>query len=272
MTLARYRSLAFFGLVAFLALGAAAVLGLGKPMAPMADMVSFLPRVTLPTVVIGGLVDGINPCAFTVLLIFITTLFATMQTGSGPTLGSVRARMVGLGSIYIGAVFFTYLAIGVGVLATSRVFSQGHISARVAALVALVLGLWMLKDFFLPGWGPRLQAPASVHGLIKQASRRATVPALLVSGVLIGLCTVPCSGAVYLAVLSLLAAQPSVAYGYLVLYNAMFVAPLVAILLVASSKPALNRLKLWNLAHRQYVRLGLGTLVIAMGLLILATV
>jgi len=267
----RFRSIALFALVALLALGAAVVLGLGRPMAPMADMVSLLPAVTLPTVIIGGLVDGINPCAFTVLLIFITALLATMQTGSGTTLGSVRARMIGLGSIYIGSVFFTYLAIGVGVLATSHVFSRGHISARVAAVVALLLGLWMLKDFFLPGWGPRLQAPESVYGLIKKASRTLTVPALVVSGILIGLCTVPCSGAVYLAVLSLLAAQPSVAYGYLILYNAMFILPLTAILLAASSKPTLNRMKIWNMAHKRWVRLGLGAMVISMGLLILAT-
>jgi cytochrome c biogenesis protein CcdA len=273
-TLVRYRTLLLFSLLALVALGLAAILGLGHPAAPMADMASFLPSVTLPAVIIGGLLDGVNPCAFTVLLIFITALLATMQTGPGPTVASVRRRLIGLGSIYIGSVFFTYLAIGVGVLATSHLFTRGHVSARVGALLAVLFGLWMLKDFFLPGWGPRLQAPASVTGLIRGVTRRMTVPALVGGGVLIGLCTVPCSGAVYLAILSLLAAQPSavLGYSYLVLYNLVFVAPLVGILVLASSKPTLNRFKIWNMEHKRWLRLGLGAGVVLLGLAILATV
>src|SRR5574340_969505 len=74
------------------------------------------------------------------------------------------------------------------------------------------------------------------------------------------LCTVPCSGAVYLGVLSLLALQPSalVGYSYLVLYNLIFVLPLVVILIAASARPTLNRLVHWNLHHKEWVRLALG--------------
>lgn len=101
-----------------------------------------------------------------------------------------------------------------------------------------------------------------------------TIPALVVGGFLIGLCTVPCSGAVYLAVLSLLAAQGSALTGfaYLLLYNLMFILPLVAVLVLASSRPTLNRLAHWNIHHREWIRLALGSGVVMMGLLILATV
>ena len=93
-------------------------------------------------------------------------------------------------------------------------------------------------------------------------------------GFLIGLCTVPCSGAVYLAILSLLALQPTVwlGYSYLVLYNLVFILPLVIILLAASTRPTLNRLAHWNLHHKEWVRLALGSGVVVMGLLILVTV
>ncbi len=82
------------------------------------------------------------------------------------------------------------------------------------------------------------------------------------------------SGAVYLGVLSLLALQPSalLGYGYLVLYNLIFVLPLVVILAAASARPTLNRLAHWNLHHKEWVRLALGGGVVVMGLLILATV
>jgi cytochrome c biogenesis protein CcdA len=179
-----------------------------------------------------------------------------------------------VGSIYIAAIFLTYLALGVGILATADIFVRGHISARLGAVAAIGLGLWMMKDYFLPEIGPRLAAPARVGELARQAARRMTGPALAAGGVLIGLCTVPCSGAVYLAVLSLLAAQPDalVGFGYLVLYNVMFILPLVAILIAASARPTLNRLAHWNLHHRERVRLVLGSGVVVMGLVILATV
>jgi cytochrome c biogenesis protein CcdA len=131
----------------------------------------------------------------------------------------------------------------------------------------------MVKDFFLPDWGPRLQAPSHVGTIARRAARSATVPALITSGFLVGLCTVPCSGAVYLGVLSLLALQPTalLGYSYLVLYNLIFVLPLVVILVAASARPTLNRLARWNLHHREWVRLALGSGVVVMGLLILAT-
>ena len=132
----------------------------------------------------------------------------------------------------------------------------------------------MIKDFFLPDVGWRLQAPGKVGELAHRSARVATVPAMVVGGFLIGLCTVPCSGAVYLGVLSLLALQPTalLGYGYLVLYNLVFIAPLLVILAAASARPALNRMAHWNLHHKEWVRLALGGGVVAMGLLILATV
>jgi len=85
---------------------------------------------------------------------------------------------------------------------------------------------------------------------------------------------VPCSGAIYLAILALLAAQPSaiVGFGYLTLYNVMFVLPLVVVLLAASARPALNRLAHWNLHHGARVRLVLGGGTVLLGFVILVTV
>ena len=252
-------------------------LGLRNPAAHEIPMSSLLPGVAVGTVIVAGVVDGINPCAFTVLLLFVTALLAGMkvqQTAEiGPHVASTRARLIGLGSIYIAAIFLTYLSLGAGLLVTSSFFARGHWPARIGALLAVGMGLWMLKDYFLPGWGLRLQAPASMGKWARQAAQKMTVPALIVSGILIGLCTVPCSGAVYLAVLALLSAQPTLAaFGYLVLYNLMFILPLVGVLIVATGRRALNRLAHWNLHHKEWVRLALGSGVVLMGLAILAAI
>ncbi|HJW83377.1 MAG TPA: cytochrome c biogenesis protein CcdA [Anaerolineae bacterium] len=268
----RLRTITVVSVLAAVALGAIALTGLWHPNAPTEAMQKYLPQITLPTVLVAGVVDGINPCAFTVLLLFITAL-TTLQVGEG-NVTRLRARMLGMGGIYIAAVFLTYLTLGVGLLKSLDFFTRQHVPARFGALLAILFGLWMLKDYFLPESGWRLQAPARVGLIARQMAKRATFPALIVGGFLIGLCTVPCSGAVYLGVLSLLALQPTalLGYGYLVLYNVVFILPLVVILIAASSRPTLNRLAHWNLHHKEWVRLILGGGVVAMGLLILITV
>ena len=255
------------------ALGAIALTGFWHPNAPAEAMRMYLPKITLPTVVVAATIDGINPCAFTVLLLFITAMLATMQAGE-QSLRAIRGRILSLGGIYIAAVFLTYLGLGVGLLKSLDFFTREHLPARFGALAAILFGLWMLKDFFLPDVGWRLQAPSQVGTMARQMAKKATVPALILGGFLIGLCTVPCSGAVYLGVLSLLALQPSalLGYSYLVLYNLIFVLPLAVILVAASARPTLNRLAHWNLHHKEWVRLALGGGVVVMGLIILATV
>src|SRR3989304_1335034 len=247
-----------FSVLAVAALGVAAWLGLGRPPAPA--FTGLPPVVTLGTVVVAGFADGFNPCAFTVLLLFVAPLLAAAQVRTGDGAVAVRGRVLGLGSIYVAAVFLTYLALGLGLLATSAMFTQAHVPARVAAVLSIALGLWMLKDYFIPDLGAPLQAPAAVGEWARASARRMTVPGLVAGGILIGLCTVPCSGAVYLAVLSLLAAPAGrpAGLGYFLLYNVMFILPLAALLVAASSRPVLARLARWNLAPRGPIRLRRG--------------
>lgn len=272
MTL-RLRTVTVFALLAAIALGAVTLTGWWHPHAPSLDMQRYLPQITLPAVIVAGLVDGINPCAFTVLLLFVTALVSTLGSGE-QSVSAIRGRLLGMGSIYIAAVFLTYLALGVGLLTSLDFFTRQHVPARLGALVAVLLGLWMLKDYFLPELGWRLQAPGRLGAVARQMGKQATIPALVTGGFLIGLCTVPCSGAVYLGVLSLLALQPTalLGYGYLLLYNVVFILPLVVILVAAAARPTLNRIARWNLHHKESMRLVLGAGVVVMGLLILVTV
>src|SRR3990172_6749170 len=272
-TTSQFRRIVILSTLAIVAFFAVAFTGLWHPTAPAEAMQMYLPKITLPTVIVAAAVDGINPCAFTVLLLFITAMLATMQAG-GQSINVIRARLLGQGGIYIAAVFLTYLALGLGLLKTLDFFTREHLPARIGALAAILFGLWMLKDFFLPDLGWRLQAQSQVGRMAQDMAKKATVPTLIVGGFLIGLCTVPCSSTLYLGVLSLLALQPSawLGYSYLVLYNLIFVLPLGVILIAASALPTLNRLAHWNLHHKEWVRLALGGGVVVMGLLILATV
>lgn len=153
-----------FSALAVALLGLAVLAGLGAPNAPSPAMARLLPAVTLGTVIVAGLADGFNPCAFTVLLLFVTAILAAARSRAVQGAASLRARVIGLGSIYIASIFLTYLALGVGFLSTADLFTQRHLPARLGAVLAIALGLWMLKDFFFPELGFRLAAPAAVGG------------------------------------------------------------------------------------------------------------
>jgi hypothetical protein len=61
MTSIRLRNIAILSILSVIALGAVALAGLWHPNAPAEAMRSYLPQIALPTVIVAGLVDGINP-------------------------------------------------------------------------------------------------------------------------------------------------------------------------------------------------------------------
>ena len=266
-------TLFLLGSVAALSVGLAAGL-LDTPAGLMSAVPGAItrPAITLPTIVIGGLIDGINPCAFTLLLLFIAALLAGYKDAGPDAAAATRRKMVVNGSAFIGAIFLSYLVLGTGLMQVSTVLAQNHLGARLGALLSILLGLWMLKDYFLPTVGPRLAAPRWIAGRVRGVDAAAS-GLMFGLGALVSLCTVPCSGAVYIAVISLLALQENflLSYAYLLVYNIMFILPLVVILVAAASRPSLNRLARWNLHHHETVKLVLGGSVVALGLAILAT-
>jgi cytochrome c-type biogenesis protein len=236
-----------------------------------------LSQLTLPAVIGAGLLDSLNPCAFALLLVFVSTTLTLLQRqGDQQHVALARRWLLSRGGIYILGIFLTYLALGLGLLGTlqaAKLLSSTHLASRVAALFALGLGLLALQEALVPELGHRLGAHVDmlrVRGLMAGLS----LPALFGAGVLVGLCTVPCAGAVYLAVLALLSAQTTflAGVGYLVLYNLVFVAPLVVVLLLASSPPSYRQLARWQLHQRLLLKLGTSVAAITVGLLTLLVV
>jgi cytochrome c biogenesis protein CcdA len=133
------------------------------------------PVVTLPTIVVAGVLDGINPCAFTLLLLFITVLLAGIGSGGPDSVAAARRRMMLNGAAFIGAIFLAYLLLGTGLMQVSTVLAQDHLGVRLGALLSILLGLWMLKDYYLPGVGPRLAAPRLIAGRVRGVNASASV-------------------------------------------------------------------------------------------------
>ena len=132
----------------------------------------------------------------------------------------------------------------------------------------------MIRDVLLPDASWKLEAPHALHGRMRSWARTSSPIALLGGGVLIGLCTVPCSGAVYLGVVAMLGASGTVGAGMggLVLYNLAYITPLVALLVLASRPGLIRVVNRWHLAHAGGTKVVLAIVVLALGFAILLTV
>jgi len=223
---------------------------------------------TVPTVLLSGVADGFNPCAFALLVLFATytlTLVNSVTSDGSPTM-EARRRLLGAGSLYVGAVWITYFVIGLGLLSFLGWLGRDHLVTRVAVIVALIMALWMLKDVLLPGVGPSMMAPAGTHGRMQRAMERGGLAGMLIAGVLVGICTVPCSGAIYLDIVAVLHASGGGLTGIalLALYNIAFIVPLLALLLAVSDRRVLGKLGRWNRSNSPWIKTGLALAVIAM--------
>ena len=230
---------------------------------------------TVPTVLGAGVLDGLNPCAFALLVLFATYTLTLVNsvTSDGSATVLARRRLLGAGSLYVGAVWLTYFLIGIGLFAFLSWLGEDHLITRIAAVLALVMALWMVKDILLPGWGPALAAPHASHGWMHRAMERGGLGGMLLAGVLVGICTVPCSGAIYLDIVAVLHASGGgiTGLGLLALYNLAYILPLVALLAAVSNRRVLGRLGRWNQANSPWVKAGLALAVIVMSLGLLIT-
>jgi cytochrome c-type biogenesis protein len=256
------------------ALGVVAVLSFAWITVSPFDAAAF-GGLTVPIVLGSGLADGLNPCSFALLVLFATYTLTLVNsvTSDGTATAEARRRLLGAGSLYVGAVWVTYFLIGLGLFTFLSFLGQDHLVTRVAAVLALLMALWMLKDVFLPGWGPSMVAPAGTHGRMHKAIERGGLGGMLGAGVLVGICTVPCSGAIYIGIVAVLNASGGGPTGLalLALYNLAYIAPLVGLLLVVSDRRTLGRLGRWNNANSPWVKVGLALAVVAMSFGLLYT-
>lgn len=203
-------------------------------------------KITFWAIVGAGLVDGINPCAFAVIVFFISFLTVYKYT---------RREIVIVGVSYCVAVFLAYLLLGVGVfkfLYALRGFTyviKGFYI--VTAGLCLLFFLAALYDFWLykktkKADGMLLQLPLSlktrIHKIMgfflrnKQKNALRLTLAALAVGFGVSLVEAVCTGQVYVPTCVLIMQNPAFraqAIFYLVLYNLMFIVPLVVVFVLA---------------------------------------
>jgi cytochrome c biogenesis protein CcdA len=216
----------------------------------------------LPAVVVTGLLDSVNPCAFAVILLLLSFLFTIRQS---------RKRILQLGLVYIGMIFLVYFAIGLGLLRAVRFSDDPHFVARAGSWILIALGSINLLEYFFPHFPIKLHMPVAAGVKTNEWLKQATVPATIGVGFLVGLCTFPCSGGVYVSIITLLNAKTTLGWGvaYLGLYNVLFVLPLLVILMAAGNRIVAKRWARWEREHSLRIRLWYGLAMVSLGIVML---
>ena len=219
----------------------------------------------LPAVLVTGLLDSVNPCAFAVILLLIAFLFTLRQS---------RARILQLGFVYIAMIFIVYFGIGLGLLRAVRLSDNPHFVATAGSWLLIALGGINLMEFFFPRFPIKLHMPSLAGEKTNQLIRQATMPTTIAAGFLVGLCTFPCSGGIYVSIITLLNAKTTFSWGlvYLFLYNLVFVLPLVIILLSLGNRLVAKRWATWERENTTKIRLWYGLVMVTLGAVMLLVI
>jgi cytochrome c biogenesis protein CcdA len=228
-------------------------------------------------VVVAALIDGVNPCAFATILFFVSYLAVTQRP---------RREMLLIGLSFTLGVFVAYLLMGLGAMSLMRLANQVHglsiVLYGIMALGCFVLAGISINDYILARQGRlhdmRLNLPDALRERIKgriRAASGAFIGAALVSGLLVSLLELACTGQVYLPTISFVVGLPGMrgaAILYLVLYNLVFVLPLLAVLLLAVYGVSATRFQEWFIKHAATSKLVMAVLFLLLGALLASQV
>jgi len=217
-------------------------------------------RITLVSLIIAALIDSINPCAFGVLIFLMLSLL---------NMGSAK-RALRAGLLYTFVVFVVYFLAGFGIFRAIQQFtSMTHYIYLSAGVLVLILGLWQFKDVFLPKIGPTLQISSKAKPLMEKIIRNGTLPAMILLGIVVSLFELPCTGGIYLGILTMMSINKTFAISYLLIYNLIFVLPLVILTWMIYKGMSPKVLQKWTSSERKWMKIGAGIVLILLGAYIL---
>jgi len=226
---------------------------------------------TLGVIIVAALIDSINPCVFGVLIFLIAFMTSVFKS---------RVKMLIGGLLYTAVVYATYLILGFGILKITVSTGFSGVVYLIAALIAIFAGVLEIKDYFwygkwlslqmIPGGSKRIKHYTEKIAALEQKNPLLLMLATAALGVFVVLVELPCTGAPYFAVLGLLAeGMYDKAVPLLLLYNFIFVLPLLIVIIFAYFGATSERLEALRKEHRGIMRLGIGIFLLALGIYML---
>ena len=219
---------------------------------------------------LAGLLDGINPCAFTTLIFLISSLF---YVGRG------KKEILRIGLLFSVTIFFSYFLVGLGLLNIVRTANYfPFISLIIKYLLIVLLALLAILSFhdaYLIKNGAtskmKLQLPKSlkkrIHKTIRVNTRsQGMIIGTIIIGIMVTIFELTCTGQVYLPIIAyIIKIEGSISsYAYLTLYNLGFIIPLLAVFFTIYKGTTNKILMEWFKAHLFLIKVLLGSLFLIM--------
>lgn len=234
-------------------------------------------RWSLSAVLVAGFIDGINPCAFATIIFLVSYLTFVGKKGR---------EILLYGIVFTSGVFIAYLLVGMGLMTFLHQLNSFPLISKgvylFIALFALTLGVISLYDYVLFRRGQvakwKLQLPMGlkkkIHEIIREQARfKGGLLATFGAGFIIAVCTVICTGQVYLPTIGFVMAIPELrknAIFNLVLYNIMYIVPLVGVFVLTFFGVTSEKMAAMTKKHTGTVKLLTAILFLALaGLLFL---
>jgi len=234
------------------------------------------------TIIFAGLIDGINPCAFATIIFLVSYLTLFGRKGKDVLL---------IGGSYTLAVFITYFLIGIFGLNILEVIQQLKFFSTiikvifvVTGMVVLIFAFYCLYDYYLFKKGRTsdmvLQLPKKIKQKIHQEIREKSkvhqyILAAFFIGFIVSLQELFCTGQVYLPTLvymSHLMQYRNLAYFYLVIYNLLFILPLVVVFILIFWGMSSQALAKWVQNRLGLMKILMALIFLALGIILIGSV
>ncbi|HKL44002.1 MAG TPA: cytochrome c biogenesis protein [Candidatus Absconditabacterales bacterium] len=216
----------------------------------------------------AALADSINPCAFAVMLILLSTIIVETNR---------KRRAVFAGLLFALSIFISYFAMGLGLFSALATSSNTQIIKLIVGILGIIVGLANLKDYFRYGKGFVMEVPLSRRPRMQKFIKSAVSPiGAFITGFIVSLFLLPCTSGPYFTILGYLASESqnlhTRGYIYLIIYNLIFILPMVIIaLLVGLGFKSSEELAAIKKKNSKLIHLIVGLLMLGLGVYVLLT-
>ena len=229
-----------------------------------ADGGNILPELSLPVVLVAGLLAGFNPCLLAVMA-FLASLTLSAKGN--------RTELLKIVGGFCAGIFVMFMVVGMGLLGVIK--QQPEIKDTITLLLVVLvglLGLWHFYDAYHLKVHDRssFKTSGSFLQLVEGIEHRNTVVVSFLAGAMFSIIKAPCVGAVYFAILDMLITQGKIADGaiYLGFYNLGVILPVLILGIMLAFGLSPERVNDLREKRRVEIRLVTGAVLLLLAVMI----
>ena len=257
---------------------------------PKIDLIQRFKAFTPVAVIAVGLIDGINPCAVTVIVFFMS--FLAFQ-------GYRKREIMVIGLIFIFSVYLTYVLIGLGIFEFLYKLQGFWLITKIinitVGVISITFSIYALYDFIqykktkstddmllsLPqGIKNQIHKVIGLHYRAHNNTRESTFKkhllglalSALITGFLVSVLEAVCVAKIYLPTIIFVLKTTSLklkALSYLLLYNLLFVLPLFIIFIFALFGTTSERFSAILKGHLGTIKILMGIMFLGLGIFLI---